>query len=161
MADQSAVVVFSQCHITMWTFQCLSAGTARDKTSIPSSVQKKYRLFASLKPLFDCCLQTSAQYGPIAIFQFLTKIHDRNFRKRPVLKPGIQFHKTIFSVYSLRICFQRWCRRPHHQICMFHLCAISGRLSGMISGTVLTFVCLFMFFINNNQAKPGKGCKQC
>src|SRR5699024_2352463 len=66
MADQPAVSVGRQRHITVGTFHYMAAGTAGYKPAVSSPVQKQDHLLLSLQSFLDLSGKQSAEYRTVS-----------------------------------------------------------------------------------------------
>ena len=147
MTHQPSMAVLGQSHITMGTFHYMAAGSAGYKSCIPSAVQEQHDLFVFLQALFHGPFQFPAQNRTVSMLHFFPQIHNTHSGQTALLKPLFQNKQTVISFLTLIIRLQRRGCRTHDHKSLFRLRPVNGRLSGMVSGRMLTFVGTLMLFV--------------
>ena len=160
MAQQAPSPVKSQRHITVGTFQHMTAGSAGNEPRIASAVQKQHRLFTARESLPQSCLQFFTEDRTVAGGKFIPHIDDLHMGKCCCLCTPGQADLCDQSPGGCIGSLQRRSCRPQHNAGAFHLRALHGYIPGMIPGRLLTLVTLFVFLVDHNDPEVRKRCEQ-
>ena len=162
MAPEAVVQVVGEVDITAGALQDQSAFPADDNSGVAPPVQKKEHLFAPVQAQVHSFYQSPAENTSIAVFYFLTHVHNPDLGQRLMINPVGQLQQPVNQTLAgLEPAFQRRGGASQQDHRPGKLGPFDGYFPGVIAQVILLFIGCFMFLVNYKKPRPGQGSKNC
>ena len=146
-------------HGTTGTFRDFPAVHAYHCAGSSTAVQQNNGLPIHLVRIQNCFLQGATEGQVISSFQFLMHIHNGNLRQCTATEATLQGVQPIDAVSGTVHGFHRRGGRTQEYQCLFFAAPPKCHFPGIVAGSILRFIGVFLFFIQNNETRIHQGSK--
>ena len=134
----------------------MAADPAERQRRIAAPVEEEQRLFALLQRRIDAA-QHEGREEPAPRRRMLAHVHETQIRHGRIAETGRQVDRLIATLHRIDLAFDGGCRRDENGRKIPDPRANDGHVAGIIEDAILLLVGRIMLFIDNDQAKLGKG----